>query len=131
MLKTKTMLLSLALLGGCTSLAGDWEGELDCGEGLVDLAFNLESDGDSIYSGKGEITAEGDSCKMTFDIEVEAEQMSGEQDLEVDLTNGKYECEGETMDIEFDDIAKAQWDGEDNIAWEQEGGCESEVERND
>ncbi len=118
----------LALLGGCTTLSGDWAGEITCPESAVDIEFTLEADEGSTYTGEGVYGDAGADCEIQFDIEVEAEKMMGEQDLDVTFDNCKYVCGSDSESYECGDDIKAEWDGEDEITWDEDG-CEGEVER--
>jgi hypothetical protein len=112
------------LLASSCSLAGHWEGEVDCGSYDMPVSVDLEADGGE-YTGEGELdcsNAWGGDCRQQFDLTVEPEGGFGE-DCRVDFGDG-YE-EGGCTDP--DDV---EWDGEDTITGEW-NGCDIEIERGD
>ena len=98
--------LGLSLSACTASLAGEWEGELDCSGADIDFTFELESDGDE-FTGEGEIgefnaTADGYTYNLlvTFELAATKEKAFGEQELDIEVDDCK---------VVFVDYAKPKW----------------------
>lgn len=134
--------LGVFLVTGCTtSLDGNWDGEMDCGFwGDVDLEIDLDKKTNQVYDGDGEITGmylDDDSVKVTFDLDVTKLNLSGAQELDLELDDCEFEVIGAwTEDMDCDDPEKVEWDGENVITGEIEDflgmdgvDCDFEIER--
>lgn len=134
--KMMVVAAGLLILPACfgDNLAGDWGGEVDCGEDAqYDMKWELEDKDGLEFSGTGELEslcAVEDQivpCEIVFDIVVEKDKKGGEQDVNVDLDD----CELEGVDYECDDIDDAEFDGKTVIIGEIEVGtlvCDFEME---
>jgi len=134
--------LGLSLSACTASLAGEWEGELDCSGADIDFTFELESDGDE-FTGEGEIgefyaTADGYTYNLlvTFELAASKDKAFGEQELDIEVDD----CEvvfvdyGQTSDLDCDDPDDVEWDGADEMSGTIEdflggGDCDFEVSR--
>jgi len=128
---------AMAVLGaGChADLDDNWDGEIDCGsDGTYDLSVDLEYDGDNTFVGEGEhdsICTDGSyyyDCTIEFDVTVEAEKSSGEQDLDVELDDCVIVLGGDTYDTDCEDPENVEWDGKDEIVGEI-FGCDFTLDR--
>ena len=120
----------LILLSACTPLVGDWSGEVDCDNYAMDVEMTLEWTGKR-YEGDGVLDctdAVGFECEETFDLQVDAEGFMGEQDLDVDIDNCRYETAIGDDDVACDNPDDVVWDGAVTIVGDW-GDCEFEVER--
>lgn len=150
-----SLLPASLVLTGCIGpgLAGDWEGEVECDEGEIEVALELESDGGGDYSGEMDWTASltfvegGDTYQleidMKFDVEIESDGR-GEQDLDNEAELKRVACrltsggqllsnDCDEMGLEYDigstsDLGDLTWDGKDTIEVE-DGDCAGELER--
>lgn len=120
----------LILLSACTPLVGDWSGEVECDNYAMDVEMTLEWTGKR-YEGDGVLDctdAVGFECEQTFDLQVDAEGFMGEQDLDVDIDNCRYETAIGDDDVACDNPDDVVWDGGVTIVGDW-GDCEFEVER--
>ena len=146
--------LLFAILTGCfgQGLAGEWEGDLDCGDGTVGLAADLEKTSRNIYAGS--MTAESDttiidsgtSWRLILDIDWDLTVNTdgpGEQELhyeallndlncllyrEGDLYSNDCEEMGISADNDRSDLGTFTWDGKDTIDIEDDD-CHGSLER--
>ena len=138
-------LLMVPFFVGCTTLAGDWEGEMEC-DGIdqgFDMEVSLSKDGGKEYSGDGTIAltcSDGQysvDCDLEFEMAVEAEKASGDQELDVELDDCNLDWDGGGEETDCgDDPDDVEWDGKDTIEWKGtltfvggETDCEVELER--
>jgi hypothetical protein len=127
---------ALTLGIGCTNgnIAGEWEGDVDCGENVTDVEFDLEREDDDTYAGKGSMDTlceytDGsdtwiDDCTIDFDVEVTTEGKAGEQDVDFELDN----CDVDGESIDCPDDSELTFDGEDTMEGEEDD-CDFEFER--
>jgi hypothetical protein len=132
---TTTMILALLLSVGCNSgdIAGDWEGDSDCGEYSIEIGFELEKDEKDSFSGEGTfktncIYGEGESqwvdeCVVHFDVEAETEVKFGEIEFEFD------NCNVDGSSIPCPEDSELDYDGEDTMEGDDIDGCDIELER--
>jgi hypothetical protein len=130
---------------GCDPLEGRYVGALNCyAEEPYSLAaqvkFSAAEDGG--YTGDGSIgfipcgTVDSDEtvdCMLRFDMEVQLESPTGEQDLNIDYSNCRYETDafnsgadtGAPTDYDSpqthcrDETEEVSWDGTDTIDWKR------------
>ena len=114
---------------GCTSLSGDWQGEITCEESEpVDIGFTLEQLEGQIYGGDGEAGDQGAECELLFTVEIEKEQLTGDQDLDISFSDCTVVCGGASESLACGDADGGNWDGEDTISW-GEDNCDIELTR--
>lgn len=138
------LLAALVLLtgSGCTtSLAGNWEGEIDCGSwGDVDMELDIDDAQGMVFAGDGEITGfyyENSPAKLVFEVELTKTKLSGVQELAIDPDDCEVEISGYgSYDEDCEEPDDVEWDGEDEITGEIEdflgisgNDCEFEIER--
>ena len=134
--------LGVFLFTGCTTtLDGNWDGEMDCGSwGDVDLEIDLDKKTNQVYDGDGEITGmylDNDPATLTFDLDITKLNLSGAQELDLELDNCEFDVVGyESIDVDCDEPEKVEWDGENVITGEIEDflgmdgvDCDFEIER--
>jgi len=138
---TLASLFLLLAAGGCTTtLDGNWEGEMDCGDwGDVDLEFDLQQSQGQMYTGEGEISGlfyNNDPATLTFEIEVTKFKLSGPQEVDTEIDDCEIEISGlGTYDEDCDEPDNVEWDGEDELTGEVEDflgtgyDCDFEVDR--
>ena len=146
-------MLIITLLLGCPTLAGEWEGELDCDspDGRSTEEWNLvldppddgEYEGTLEVSGDGTIEYEGNdyqiSWEMTITVLVEPDDDlpgdDNELDVEGELDDCEFRIDGEDVsgDVCGDSGDDADFDGE--VIWAEVGlvtieseNCEGELE---
>ena len=143
----------VAWLVGCATLAGEWEGELDCEASdarsseewnlVLDAPDDGEYEGTLEVSGDGTIDYEGNeydySWQFTMTVLIEPDEDQPGEDNEVDVEGEfddcEYEFEGEDMsedscpdrgdDIDFD--AEVIW-AEAGLVTIESDDCEGELE---
>lgn len=141
-----------SLLSACASIAGDWNGYMECGEGVPETVFALEGVGqygDRYYGeGTGTVESADEVVVIYFDIDAAQTALFGEQYLDVKLTvdhcDRLVEGEDAACDLEdllatnygedaslsdlYDDQTVYIWDGADHIDLGSEV-CGGELDR--
>ena len=125
-------MIALLLLAPSCSLAGHWEGEVDCGSFDMPVSLDLEADGGE-YVGEGEMDctdAGSGDCHQTFTVAVETEGGLGEQDLDVEIDDCRVDYGDGYEDVGCTDPDDVAWDGADEITGDWTS-CEIQIERGD
>ncbi len=137
------VILAGSLLGGCSGVAGVWEGTMDCGTGGdVRLGFEVERDRGATYTGEGWASGlqyAGGGLSIDFEIAIETTRAAGAQELLVVLDDCVYEVAGYSSwgDVCGDDPQDVQWDGGDGMVGRLDDflgagmACDFDVERMD
>ena len=113
---------SLALSSGCrgkeaATLAGEWSGEADCGEGAtgVTMRLVLAEDNPQSFSGIGEVLGlrlDGQDAEVGMNLEVEQPEAEGAQTVEVSAVCAIYVGEGSEA-VDCTGFTELGWDGAD------------------
>jgi len=135
-------LFSMAAMTGCDPLAGTYAGTVACdGDEVFGLSVQLdfEGEGEGIYYGTGRIgylecaTTDTDvsvDCELRFDMDVELDKRTGEQDLQIDYSECRYAAiQSDAGDDQYDfdmpptdcrdQTEEVSWDGKDSISWKR------------
>ncbi len=115
-------LAALALAAGCrakdeATLAGEWSGEADCGEGAtgVTMRIVLAEDNPQSYSGSGEVLGlrlDGEDAEVGMNLEVEQPEAEGAQTVEVSAVCAIYVGEASEA-VDCAGFTELGWDGAD------------------
>lgn len=113
---------SVALSAGCrakeeATLAGEWSGDADCGEGAtgVTMRLVLAEDNPQSYSGSGEVLGlrlDGEGAEVGMNIEVEQPEADGAQTVEVSAVCAIYVGEASEA-VDCSGFTELGWDGAD------------------
>jgi len=138
-------ILLIGALSGCDALSGKYEGRMTC---YADELYRLEAelefrrDGERNYVGNGLFrnlecqTVLGGTvgCDLLFDLTVRPKSLTGEQDLDINFLNCRYQATsqydtGEAGDVHRsydipatdcrDQVEEITWDGKDKIEWQR------------
>lgn len=131
------MILALLLSVGCNSedIAGDWEGDSECGEYKIEIKFELEKDEKDSFSGEGTFKTDCifgngesewvDKCVIHFEVEAETEGKFGEQEGDFEFDN--CDVNGDSIPCPAD--SELDYHGEDTMEGDNIDGCDIELER--
>ncbi|MCB9776994.1 MAG: hypothetical protein H6742_00345 [Alphaproteobacteria bacterium] len=114
------------LLGGCTGLAGNWRGDLNCISGSERMEgaalLVLEDDGGGEFQGElrveGEVagTAGEGELVLSWQVELEKERPTGRQTVIETITDCLVYADGRLLRETCPDLDQTwTWDGEDEL----------------
>ncbi len=118
-------ILAASSLTGCVaSVAGDWDGSVDCGQdGSVEMHLDItEKEGTARrYDGDGNIqgfTIGGVESAIKFEMDIDQPEMRGPQVLDLKTTCALLQADSQPAKVDcyqFDELA---WDGADLLTAE-------------
>ena len=114
---------SLAGTGCVASVAGDWDGTVDCGVGSVEMHLDIveKETGARRYDGDGNIqgfTIGGVESAIQFEMDIDQPEMRGPQVLDLQTTCALLQADAAPSKVDcyqFDELA---WDGADLLTAE-------------
>ncbi len=116
------------MITGCSSLEGDWSGEMECEEQTYFMDISVKSEGRNEYVGTGAIDdmtcfvtergIEGFDCEYTFEIVIKTEKRGGRQNLDLNMDNCGWAYSGGAGSADCGPVEDADWDGKDAMSLE-------------